>query len=241
MRTDKEAQVRGVCETVESHLWSIHSRQAYRKIRTVRSARPPPRCSTVKAADGTTLTGKSEIRARCAGYFERLYRVDPPGREFPGDVEAVRDADSPVSCDPPSLEETKRAVDQVKCGKAPGGCGICAEMLKAGRAAVFLWLHTLLCSIWNTGVIQTDWRRGVVVPIWKGKGDTQECNNYRGVSLLSVPGKVLARILLDRVCQKLLTHQRHEQSSQQLLSCCFTPEKSTVDRILALCSHRASA
>ena len=88
-------------------------------------------------------------------------------------------------------------------------------------------LHTLLCSIWNTGIFPTDWRRGVVVPIWKGKGDPQECNNYRGVNLLSVPGKVLARILLDRVRQKLLTHQRHEQSG-------FTPKKSTVDRILAL-------
>ena len=42
-----------------------------------------------------------------------------------------------------------------------------------------------------------------------------------------MPGKVLARILLDRVRQKLLTHQRHEQSG-------FTPNKSTVDRILAL-------
>ena len=42
-----------------------------------------------------------------------------------------------------------------------------------------------------------------------------------------MPGKVLARILLDRVRQKLLTHQRHEQSG-------FTPKKSTVDRILAL-------
>ena len=73
----------------------------------------------------------------------------------------------------------------------------------------------------------TDWKRGVVVPIWKGKGDTQGCNNYREVTLLSVPGKVLARILVDRVRQKLLTHQRHEQPG-------FTPKKSTVDRILAL-------
>ena len=49
----------------------------------------------------------------------------------------------------------------------------------------------------------------------------------RGVTLLSVPGKILAPIFLDRVRQKLLTHQRHEQSV-------FTPKKSTVDRILAI-------
>ena len=84
MRRDKEAQVRGACETVESHLWSSDSRSAYRGIRTLRSSRLPPRCSTVKAADGTTLTGESEIRARWAGYFEELYHVDPPTVSFQG-------------------------------------------------------------------------------------------------------------------------------------------------------------
>ena len=34
---------------------------------------------------------------------------------------------------------------------------------------------------WNTGVIPTDWRRGVVVLIWKGKGDTQDFNNHGGL------------------------------------------------------------
>ena len=47
------------------------------------------------------------------------------------------------------------------------------------------------------------------------------------VTLPSVPGKFLARIFMDSVRQKLLTHQCHEQSG-------FTPKKSTVDRILAL-------
>ena len=50
----------------------------------------------MEAADGTTLTRKAEIRARWAGLFE-LHRVDPPhpppDREFPLDVDAVRDAD----------------------------------------------------------------------------------------------------------------------------------------------------
>ena len=49
----------------------------------------------------------------------------------------------------------------------------------------------------------------------------------QGVTLLFVPGKVLARILLDRVRQKLLKPQRHGFSG-------FIPKKSTVDRILGL-------
>ena len=103
-----------------------------------------------------------------------------PEREFPVDAAAVQDAYPSVSCDPLALDETVRAVHQLKSGK-PGRCGIYAGMLKAGGAAGLLWLHTLLYSIWNTGIIPTDWRPGVVLLIWKGKGDTHECKKYRGL------------------------------------------------------------
>merc|ERR1712035_150031 len=72
-----------------------------------------------------------------------------------------------------------------------------------------------------------DWKRGLVVPIWKGKGCQQDCKNYRGITLLSVPGKVLAHLLLMQIRAQLLKYQRPEQSG-------FTPGKSTIDRILAL-------
>ena len=45
--------------------------------------------------------------------------------------------------------------------------------------------------------------------------------------LLSVPGKVFARIIIVRVCHHLLQHQRPEQSG-------FTPKRSTIDHVLAL-------
>ena len=86
-------------------------------------------------------------------------------------------------------------------------------------------LHAVLCSVWNTGIIPTDWKRGLVVPLWKGKGDCQDCNDL--VMLLSVPGKVFALIILDRIHYNLLEHQRPEQSG-------FSPKRSTIDRILAL-------
>merc|ERR1712002_185252 len=64
-------------------------------------------------------------------------------------------------------------------------------------------------------------------PIYKVRGERRDCGNYRGISLLSVPGKLFARIILDRIRPHLIKHQRAEQSG-------FTPKKSTVDRILAL-------
>ena len=88
-------------------------------------------------------------------------------------------------------------------------------------------MHAVLSSAWNTGIILTEWKRGLVLLLWKGRGDRQKSNNYRGMTLISVPGKVFARIILDRVRHHLLEHQHPEQSG-------FTPKKSRIDRILVL-------
>ena len=87
-----------------------------------------------------------------------------------------------------------------------------AELLKAGDEAMTRGLHAVLTAIWQSGTIPPDWKRGLVVPIWKGKGDRQDCNNYRGITLLSVPCKVLAHPLLMRIRGHLLKLQRPEQS-----------------------------
>ena len=96
VRRNKEAQVRGVRETVESHLWSTDFRPTYRGIRMLCSPTPPPRCSTVKAADGTTFTVESAIGARWDAYFKELYLVEPD-LEFPVGADAVQDAE-PSAC-----------------------------------------------------------------------------------------------------------------------------------------------
>ena len=219
--------MKDICERVQHHLWSSDPRPAYRGIRALRSRKPDPQRSAVKSASGELLSEGPEVLNRWAGYFEQLHKADPPARELVSrDVTPVV-ADPPISCDPPDLEEIRAAVRQLRGGRAAGICGIQAELLKAGGEAALLALHSVFSVVWRTGIIPADWKRGLIVPLWKGKGDRQDCSNYRGVTLLSVPGKVFARVILNRVRGCLLKYQRPEQSG-------FTPKKSTVDRILAL-------
>ena len=49
------------------------------------------------------------------------------------------------------------------------------------------------------GVVLEYWRSAVIVPLYKGKGERTEYKNYRGVSLLSLVGKIYAGILVGRV------------------------------------------
>ena len=156
-----------------------------------------------------------------------MYQADPPAVELDVRGVTIPIADPPINCGPPSFCGNTGSGEPFEMGKAPGICGILAGLLKAGGNTVLMLLHVVLCSTWNTGIIPTDWKRGLVVPLWKGKGDREDCNNYRGVTLLSVPGKVFARIILDWVHHHLLEHQHPEQSG-------FTSERSTIDHILAL-------
>ncbi|KAG0723224.1 putative protein in type-1 retrotransposable element R1DM [Chionoecetes opilio] len=165
--------------------------------------------------------------ARWAEYFGQLFTVDPPTEQLHTTGLQAVDADPPIDETAPSLDKVREAVAKLKGGKAAGVCNISAELLKAGGEAMIRGLHAVLTAVWQSGTIPPDWKRGLVVPIWKGKGDRQDCNNYRGITLLSVPGKVLAHLLLTRIRSHLVKHQRPQQSG-------FTPGKSTTDRILAL-------
>jgi len=81
--------------------------------------------------------------------------------------------------------------------------------------------------VWKSGVIPEDWKRGIILPFYIGKGSKSEFKNYRGITLLSVPGKAFANIVFGLVRLRLRDARRGEQSG-------FTPGRSTTDRILAL-------
>lgn len=226
LRRDKERYVRDLAEEVEGCLSANNLQPAFRALKKLRS-KPTTQVNTIRKADGRVVSDACEVRARYAEYFEQLYTVDPPSGQFSLAGVQMAAADPPVDETPPSLTEVREAVSKLKCGKAAGVCNISGELLKAGGEAMIHGLHAVLTAVWQSGTIPSDWTKGLVVPIWKGKGDRQDCNNYRGITLLSVPGKVLAHVLLARIRSQLLKYQRPEQSG-------FTPGRSTIDRILAL-------
>ena len=53
-------------------------------------------------------------------------------------------------------------------------------------------------NCWGLCTVPAAWQTGVVVPIFK-KGDRRVCSNYRGITLLSLPGKVYSRVLERRL------------------------------------------
>ena len=71
-------------------------------------------------------------------------------------------------------------------------------MLKAGGGVAAQWLHRIIDLAWRSGSVPRDWQKALIVPIHK-KGSRTKCENYRGISLLSIPGKVYANVLEKRM------------------------------------------
>ena len=98
-----------------------------------------------------------------------------------------------------TIEELKRALNETKGDKAPGMDGERVEMLKEGGVTVLEWLVRVFNISFMLSIVSVDWVIACMVPLYKGKGDVYECNNFRGISLLSVVGKVYGRVLINRI------------------------------------------
>ena len=98
--------------------------------------------------------------------------------------------------DTPSWEELETAVCKMWIGKAGGSSGILLEILRvASCEKEFLdALLELVEEVWKENCVPRDWSNALLVPLTK-KGDLNNCDNWRGITLLDVIGKVVARIL----------------------------------------------
>ena len=90
------------------------------------------------------------------------------------------------------------AVQSLKKGKSAGVDNIPAELVQAGGEELITALMTICNKIWQTGEWQTLWTQYLVITLPK-KGILQQSRNYRMISLISHPSKVMMKIILNRL------------------------------------------
>ena len=95
-------------------------------------------------------------------------------------------------------EEVEAAVKSLKKGISAGVDNIPAELIQAGGEAVTNILTAICNNIWQTGDWPTPWIQSMVITLPK-KGNLQLCQNYRTISLISHPSKVILNIILNRI------------------------------------------
>ena len=98
--------------------------------------------------------------------------------------------------------EIAKCLRNLKNSKTGGSDGIVGELLKYGGSGMVDLLEQLFPVIWQEEIVPRQWREGLIVNIFK-KRDREDPANYRGITLLSVVGKVSCKILNNRLVQCL--------------------------------------
>lgn len=177
------------------------------------------------SADGKTLlTDKGKILERWPQNFDSVLN-----RPSTINAEAInRLPQEPINeapDDPPTLLETQKAIRLLSSGKAPGLNSIPAEVYKKGVAALTEKLHQLFLLMWQQKTIPQDLKDASIIHLYKRRGNRQACDNHRGKCLLCIAGKILARILMNRLTTYL------DQGLLPESQCAFRKERGTVDMV----------
>ena len=228
IRQDREKFWDEQATLLESAAQQNNQQQVFRLLRRAKAG-PRQRSFLVKDSSGEVLSTEEDCVNRWQEHFSQLLNHPP----IPEDPILSQAANSPIApnaecpTSPVSLAEVKAALKKLKNAKAPGICSITAEMLKAGGDNMSRWLTQIINFVWVHERLPDDWRRGIILPFWKRKGDQLVCSNHRGITLLSIPGKLFTRILLTRAIPAIRSNRRPQQAG-------FMPNRSTTDHISAL-------
>ena len=61
------------------------------------------------------------------------------------------------------------------------------------------WLTDFFNVIFKTAKMPHEWRHSTIIPLYKNQGDAQNCNNYKGIKLLSHTMKLWERVIEGRL------------------------------------------
>ena len=169
-----------------------------------------------------TYTDKKGILERWAEHFNgvlnRPPKINDEAIQRLLQVEINKDLDAL-----PSVDEVARAIKHMSTGKASGPDAIPAEIFKSDGISLTRRITDLFCSHWEKGTLPQAFKDATIVHIYKRKENKRKGDNHRGISLLSIAGKILARVLLKHL------EQAHLPESQ----CGFRTGRGTIDMIFA--------
>ena len=97
-----------------------------------------------------------------------------------------------------SREEILKSINQLKTNKSGGPDRLINEFFIHGKSILFPTLNNLFNKIFEIRHFPECWSEGYVIPLHK-KGSINEIENYRGITLLSVLGKLFTRVINNRL------------------------------------------
>ena len=219
----KDKWMKELCANVDKAHQATKSKEVYATIKKITN-KPTTRMQTVKSKEGEVLIELQVMKNRWKENYEELYNNhNPANKEMTDGIPQMPSYEE----EPDILRgEVTAAIKKLTDNKAPGYDNTTAEEHKAtGEIGVDV-LHRLCNIIWKTEVFPDDWDKAIITPIYKKK-DKLDCENYRGISLLSHAGKIIITIIQRRILKRAEEVISESQAG-------FRPGRSTVDQLFTL-------
>jgi hypothetical protein len=121
--------------------------------------------------------------------------------------------------------EVKEALKNIKIGNVLGSDDISIEVWRCFGDIAIMWLTKLFNIIFRSNKMPDEWRRSILVSIFKNKRDIQNCTNYREIKLMSHTMKHWERVIEHRL-RKLTSVSKNQFD--------FMPERSTMEAIFLI-------
>ena len=225
IRRAKEEWIDDHCREIQDNFETNNTRKSFQSLREL-TAPKSNRIFTIKDKNGKVVTSKEDIEKRWTEYAKELYNYH---------IKTDRNILTTLKHSAPTSDtdrtpnithsEVTEAINHLKKGKAAGIDNIPAEFLKTDTTTVAI-LHSICNKMWQSGVWPTQWTKSITVPLPK-KGDLQNCSNYRTISLISHPSKVMLQIILQRLKLQIEPILAEEQAG-------FRKSRSTAEQVTNL-------
>jgi hypothetical protein len=123
------------------------------------------------------------------------------------------------------VQEVREALKIMKVGKVMGPDGSLIKVWRCLGDLAIVWLTKLFNNIYRSNKMPEEWRRSILVPLYKNKGDIQSSTNYRGIKLMSHTMKLWERVIEHRL-------RGTTQISMNQFG--FMPGRSTIEEIFLI-------
>jgi hypothetical protein len=110
-----------------------------------------------------------------------------------------------------TYKELTKAISSLNTGKAADLYGITAEHLKNGGTLLNNALLQIMNGILHQRKIPRCMKKGLITPVYKKKKEKYHPTNYRGITVVSVIGKLLEKLIKERVINILKPTQNKQQ------------------------------
>ena len=201
MTNEKSQQIEGKFKKIIAD----KSRNAFWKEKRLLSRNPVLEALVIKNEKGQRLFSPEEVKEGTVSYYQNLYKKKvieplPYHTEVENSIVAYVE-DRQFELEPYNALPTPSEISTILANKKNGKSttDFKNEMLKRPGKAMENLICPLIHAIWEEESVPTEWNKGLITSLWKGKGDKEQLSNHRGITVSSAFGTIVEELIDNRI------------------------------------------